>query len=324
MTRPNSDFESAEQMLERYFDATRPPVIEDRAILHPARLDAFPDSRRNAHGYRSDEFTQRAKLNIAFIGCSWTEGDGVARQEIFPDLVKLHLSDALGVSVNSWNFGQSATGMDYAARILPAVCALRPDIVVLVLSGPDRREFFSADGKRMVFSNSLANLLRRNPGALDNDLACDPGVIRGFGALQSPHQDLANYILGARAITNQLALARIDWLYSCVDAPAAVKMMQMARDFGALPMEKDLTHIFEKRDRASDTNPHPGIESHARFATLLSAAILDRLPRRDTQGGSRPGLAHRIGGFFGSRATGAGRSTPGATTQEDDDIYPLW
>ena len=40
-------------------------------------------SSRNAHGYRSDEFHERKKINVLFIGDSWTEGSGVAFEKTF-------------------------------------------------------------------------------------------------------------------------------------------------------------------------------------------------------------------------------------------------
>ena len=321
------DFDSFEQMLEMYFSEASPPRFERRAIEHPARADAFPDKDRNSLGYRSDEFSERGDLNLAFVGCSWTEGEGVARGSIYPDVVKRILAKKLNTQVRAWNFGQSASGIDYASRILPSVIGLRPDCIVLVFSGPDRREYFSADGRRMLYSNGLSKLIENNPENTDVDLACSKPIMMGFGALKSKHQDLANYALHARAIAAMLNFAGLPWLYTCVDAPSATQMMALCQKAGILSQSNYLGQAFQKVDVASDTNPHPGAESHKAFSELVASAIL--------QGQGQPLLSpgaasprkqmHRrwwqlFSGFKKKNGPDRGR----IKTNDDDDVYPLW
>ena len=308
-----------------YFNASEPPFFERRALEHPARLDAFPDRERNRHGYRSDEFDLRGDMNIGFVGCSWTEGEAVARGSIYPDLVKEKLADLSGRKVQSWNFGQSASGIEYAARVLPALIELKPDFVVVVFSGPDRREYFSADGRRMVYSNALGSLAKSGDQNAHLDLASTGPVIECFSGLQSAHQDLATFALQARAISSMLNLAGIGWLYSCVDTDAANRMITLCQNAGVLSAANHLGHPFRKLDQASETNPHPGTESHAQFAEEVVRAISSGQGQPDIKSAKEARISQ---GKSWWRWLGKPKKPadprPPASANDDDDVYPMW
>ena len=323
----DNDFKSMEHMLDLYFNSASLPPFERRAIEHPARVDAFPDNTRNSLGYRSDEFDARSDLNLAFVGCSWTEGEGVARASIFPDVTKRDLAARTGLDVRAWNFGQSASGMDYASRILPSVIALKPDYVVIVFSGPDRREYFSADGRRMVYSNALSKQVSAKAAESQAELACARQIVDGFGVLESPHQDLASYALHARAISAMLDLAALPWLYTCIGHPSAVRMMNLCMNAGILGAHNYLGQVFEKFDFASDTNPHPGTQSHRAFADLVTTAIARGRGRPDQADlPKRPARERRD--WWARLFSNATRKKKAAKTElpsrENDDVYPLW
>jgi hypothetical protein len=94
----------------------------------------------NSLGYRGDEFPLIGKKIMA-VGCSHTEGIGVNDDETWPH----YLSKLLNHS--HINFGFTGRSNDYISRcILTFIEEIQPDIVCIMYTYPNRREYYTEDG----------------------------------------------------------------------------------------------------------------------------------------------------------------------------------
>ena len=115
-TKPH--FTNLEELVECFFPAEEMPVLNDAALRRPGSETKIP-GRRNKLGYRADEFDDRGDFNIVYLGCSWVEGSGVTREQLFSDKVSAKLAEKTGCNIRSWNLGLNGSSIDYASRILP-------------------------------------------------------------------------------------------------------------------------------------------------------------------------------------------------------------
>lgn len=118
------------EVLLRLFDI-RPPEI------HPQYVDdQRVDNSRNALGIReswNEVPGDNDTLRIAFVGDSFTYGEGVEREEAFPHVVEAILNEHLDTNVVTVNCGEPGTDaeaqLDIFTRLRPAI---DPHIVVHV------------------------------------------------------------------------------------------------------------------------------------------------------------------------------------------------
>ena len=102
--------------------------------------------RFNSLGFRGEEFEQLAKRNVFLCGCSYAFGVGLNQEETFANLFKERYASTHGCGldeVNLLNFSQGGASNDYIARtLLTQAARIRPDLVVGLLTHPNRTEFF--------------------------------------------------------------------------------------------------------------------------------------------------------------------------------------
>jgi hypothetical protein len=96
-------------------------------------IDQHIDYTFNSDGFRTHEFDNRA--NFVTIGCSFTQGVAVNREDTWPQLV----SDQLGLSV--YNLGISGASADTCYRIIKYYAPiLKPQFVVFLEPRGNRTE----------------------------------------------------------------------------------------------------------------------------------------------------------------------------------------
>ena len=318
---PSGGFTSVE-MLKRFHSTEQIPYLEDRYANNPRREPIFPGPR-NRQGYRGDEFDNRRDFNIAFLGCSWVEGHGLPRGEIFSDLIRDQLTLYAGCSVNCWNLGLSGAGMDYCARMTPSVLkALKPDLVVLLVSGANRREFFGSNGQRMMGTSDNVGGARRD--GLDSEYCEAMKTVA-----RCEHENAAYLLRQLRCIETLLAAAKTPWVYTWAGWWLAHKPMTILDEADMLPKDSLLQNPFAVLDTASETNLHPGRWSNQVFADRILDWIFEHrlIPKK---AGAFPGLEQWV--YLKHKFRLLRRSMPderkrrAAPQIKDvmDETYPLW
>jgi hypothetical protein len=331
---PPPDIGNRLELLRRYFSIWEIPRVEERTINAPHRAGKSPGPR-NKEGYRSDSFHVRLAFNIAYLGCSWTEGMGLPRGKIFPDLVASELREISGISVATWNCGLASTGMDFAVRLTPSICnSLRPDLIVLVLPGADRREFFSEAGHRLNYVSGRPTVLANSGGFYDS-------TVNAFNVLTNDYDNTAHLLKSFRAFEAMVRSSGTPWVYSWTSNPQSDELMAQLIHEGYLPKDAYLGQPFARVDYVSESDRHPGHESHEVFAKAIVGWIIDRgfanIGDRAAQPGSgipnsssrhehlEPHAMSRIWNRLFGRPDA--HRVPRATqtkARAGDDFYPLW
>lgn len=328
--KPHKDswlgIEDVPAFIERFFSLEEVPALEERALNHPLRQGLFSGTR-NEKGYRADSFDHRADLNIVYLGCSWVEGAGVRREAMFSEQVSALLRTRTGGSVNSWNLGLGGAGIDYFMRMASVACAvLRPDLVVLVLSLPERRECYTADGRRVSHWDHYTKRLRD-----DATILTDPHLARTFDGLDHLLNDfevVAHFLRALRGTQAILEASSIPWGFTWIDEARIDPLMQILVRHRAIAMERFLGYRFSRIDTVSETDKHPGPASHEAFARQLAdwieqAGLPDRKGRRTAKRPSKPTLKQWMRSLLRP-----GKATypryESQTEDGDGKMYPLW
>jgi hypothetical protein len=230
---------------------------------HPRYGEDSIRYRFNAQGYRCPEFDADASIRIVSIGCSYTFGQGLPQEDLFHELLADRLRSELGASVINWNLGVCGASNDYIARLLHlAVPVLEPDLVLILFTHLNRREYVTANGRRIHYNPSCSTA--QDPVATE--------VAACFSKLASESDDLLNFFRNYKSVES--LLAGRSWLYSLVKSsnvdPIQVHLDRLRR--------VDATRTIDKaRDHS-----HPGPETHrqrfeAFWQKLVETGGLSRL-----------------------------------------------
>jgi hypothetical protein len=264
-------FRDSDQLIELFLSRDSVPPLDVDLFRHPRNRGKCPGPR-NEKGYRADSFEERGDVNLAFIGCSWVEGLGVSRGELFTDQVARLYGEKQGLDCRSWNLGLCATGIDHVVRMMPSVCAaLRPDHVLIVLSGFDRREYFTPNRRRHLWLRPQPKRVREGLLTIAEEEA---KYVYALGALHNRYNDYAHVLRNFRAAHGMLEAAGIPWLFTSTEYPGAAGPMAALLEMGALPTDNYLGCIFEREDRIAEGDPHPGPKSHRTFAERIVQRLL--------------------------------------------------
>ena len=71
-----------------------------------------------------------------------------------------------------------------------------------------------------------------------------------------------------------LDAAGIPWRFTSTEYAGALGPMMELLECGALPSDKYADFIFERVDRCSEGDPHPGPKSHSLFADRIVEQLL--------------------------------------------------
>lgn len=309
----------------------RLPTAELTSLGPPAYATSLTGPR-NEHGFRSIGFDRRGDFNVAFLGCSWVEGWGVAPEATFPQRLAARLSRAHGIDVVAWNLGQSGTGLDTVLRFVPSVCrVLKPDLAVVVVTSPERREQYSANGQPVLCnvphaSKAEAGEVERPQDELD--------VLRGYALARSRYDDAAHMLRNILAIDAHFAAAEIAWTYSWIDTWPTCSLMGALQETGALPDRPFLGTKFTLLDQTAEGSTHPGPASHQAFADQIADWVEQRglLPVHDRAGrptatNAQPALLRRLGGYLPAvlrRSRKVKKANAESIHNQPEDMYTLW
>jgi hypothetical protein len=249
MTGPiKPHFSNLDELAERFFPTDGMPVLNDAALRRPGSEIKFP-GKRNKLGYRADEFDDRGDFNIVYLGCSWVEGSGVTREQLFSDRVSEHLASKTGLKIRSWNLGLNGSSIDYASRLLPnALNVLRPDLVVIVLTALDRREHFTEDGRGRAYMPNMANIDVYKANKIwipEQDLP----AINALKSLSNVNADTGNFLRTFRLWQCALDAARTPFVFTSIDHPPLVRVVKKLLNSAALPRNKFLGHLHSRTPR---------------------------------------------------------------------------
>ena len=307
-------------MLDRYFSLDTIAPMEDRYLNHKSFAQSFP-GLRNESRFRADPFDDRGDFNVVTLGCSWAEGHGLPREQIFSERLKAKLRRKLGYDTRSWNLSHSGAGSDYISRAAAsAVHALKPDLVVVVLSCCNRREIFGPDGRRLVCPEDA---LKNRETRWSYDPVHEPMWQAMELLYESDFEKVAHMLRHLRDIQWLFAATDTPWVFTSAMMPPAREPIELIRKAGLLPEEHYLGQTFDAVDRVSETNGHPGSKSHEEFSELVFKWIVENGigPRK-----SRPANDDRA-----NRQVRAGRSLLRwwrkrrvRDGEGKDEIYPLW
>lgn len=105
-----------------------------------------PDSfeyKFNSHGLRCDDLTLPSELPIVFLGCSFTEGEGLPVDKTWAYLLLEHIRKATKKNIPYWNLAISGSGIDMNAGILAShIDLLKPKYIFYLRPPWMRRAVF--------------------------------------------------------------------------------------------------------------------------------------------------------------------------------------
>lgn len=323
----------AERFLDLHFplegvpDWTSAPTDQE-----PRRWRSGAPGPRNERGFRGDSLRERGDVNIAYLGCSWVEGLGVEWHELFSNIVATRLRRSTGHDIRSWNFGRAGTGLDFAVRILPQILRIqKPDLVILVVSAPGRREYFTSKMQRLDFRPKTIERYRTGAIDIEADLLA---AMEGLTSLDNDYDNMAHILRIFGLLPMAFEVTGTPWAYTWLDGPNAHRVMNALKDAKRLPHDQWLGFPFPRIDETKENDGHPGPESHRAFADLLIEWItqngivqraVDGRPvempsaARDVPRGVARSVVDRLLG--GKTSGGRGKDRSG---EDEGDMYPLW
>lgn len=123
---------------EVWLENMKDPKVAEHLKSHGWDHEYAIEYTYNSHGFRDDEFDER--LNYIAVGCSFTEGIGLRKEQAWPS----KLAKLLGLHV--WNLGIGGASADTCFRILDHyINVLKPQAVFLLLPPPMRVELHIRD-----------------------------------------------------------------------------------------------------------------------------------------------------------------------------------
>lgn len=229
---------------------------------HPEYSAESISYRFNSYGYRCGEFSERREINVVSIGCSYTFGLGLPVHETFPELICGEISKRFDRSVSNWNLGLPGHSNDFISRtLLAALPELRPDFVLIMFTEFSRREYITADERRInVFPH-----MRGKPAT-----RMDRAVLKYHRKLWTSGQDQENFYKNYQLAALLLDGAGIDWMFTMTGLEEVGPMLPL------LDRGRFLGCSLEKVDLARD-HLHPGRESQRRFVACASIPVCERI-----------------------------------------------
>lgn len=156
----------------------------------------------NSLGFRGDEPTKEG-LKIMSIGCSFTEGVGVNDYETWPAQFCKLIPDGV-----NHNFGMGGRSNDYISRcLLTYYDLIKPDLVLIMYTSPQRREIFTKDGgiEPFMATHKWGYLEETEEGRKIQSLKTE---------LQNDNEDFVNWYKNHLLIKYFLESKNCNWLWN--------------------------------------------------------------------------------------------------------------
>jgi hypothetical protein len=97
----------------------------------------------NSNGFRCDEFNLTSQIPILFLGCSFTEGEGLPIDKCWAYLILEHIRKATNKTIPYWNLAMSAASIDMNAAVLASfIDQLKPKYIFYLRPPWMRRTVF--------------------------------------------------------------------------------------------------------------------------------------------------------------------------------------
>ena len=228
----------------------------------------------NSDGFNCQEFEPRHIINVLTLGDSCTEAANYDRKLRYPGVMTNKLSDYFGVEVADWNLGLGGGSFDFISRTLVCgVNALKPDLVIITFPTMIRRELFKYNGRRLRIDASTSEAV--NTGLVT---PADPTSMKYYKiwpSLDSQFDDVINAIKNFKIIERVLDRSEIPWCYCFNNYFDWVEQTHGFRDRGWINQTNYLGFDFDIIDQVSDTDVHPGLESHHKYGERLFKWVVD-------------------------------------------------
>jgi hypothetical protein len=156
----------------------------------------------NELGFRGDSINKEG-FKIMSIGCSLTEGVGVNDDKTWPHQFTKLIPNGVNL-----NFGCGGRSNDYISRCLLSYYDLiKPDLVLIMYTSPQRREIYTEDGGIEPFIPSLTwgYLKETEEGEI---------IQNCLVAIQNNYEDFMNWYKNHLLITYFLKSKKSNWLWN--------------------------------------------------------------------------------------------------------------
>lgn len=209
----------------------------------------------NELGYRGDSIHKKG-FKIMSIGCSNTEGVGLNYNDTWPSQFSKYIPDSVNL-----NFGTGGRSNDFISRCLLSYYDLiQPDLVLIMYTSNQRREFYSSRGGIEPF---MATAAWGYLGEIEEGIR----IQKNLEELQNDNEDFVNWYKNHLLIKYFLELKKCNWLWN---------------GFWDIPKEYDEINRFDGKygnleDKAFD-GTHPGPNHNALYSYKLVKHIKENFP----------------------------------------------
>lgn len=156
----------------------------------------------NELGFRSDSIYKKG-FKIMSIGCSNTEGVGVNYHETWPYQFSKHIPNYVNL-----NFGTGGRSNDFISRcLLTYYDLIKPDLVLIMYTSPQRREVYTKNGGIEPFMPSAAwgYFGQTEDGIKTQQNLCE---------IQNDNEDFINWYKNHLLIKYFLESKKCNWLWN--------------------------------------------------------------------------------------------------------------
>lgn len=209
----------------------------------------------NELGFRGDSITKKG-FKIMSLGCSITEGVGVNDNETWPAQFTTHIVNGVNL-----NFGTGGRSNDFIARCLISYFdIIKPDLVLIMYTFPQRREVYTKDGgiEPYIPLLSWGKLLETEEGK---------NIQKNMDELQNEHVDFINWYKNHQLIKLFLESKNANWLWD------GRHLNIDYTDSNRLVLSNNINFGKDGAD-----NQHPGPIDYKDYSTLLYDYICHKFP----------------------------------------------
>jgi lysophospholipase L1-like esterase len=210
----------------------------------------------NQLGFRGDSINKEG-FRIMSIGCSNTEGVGVNDNETWPHQFSKLIPNGVDL-----NFGTAGRSNDYISRcLLTYYDLIKPDLVLIMYTSPQRREIYTKDGGVEPFIPTLTWGYFKNT---DEGISTQSMLFK----LQNDNEDFINWYKNHMLIKYFLESKKCNWLWN---------------GWFGIPVDFKETNRFDGEygmpyiDLGVD-GVHPGPKQNETYATKLYETISENFP----------------------------------------------
>lgn len=246
-----------------------------RGNQHGISKDCRIKYRLNSRGYRCDEFDKPHDISVVTLGCSFSFGWGIEKEETFAHLFSKRLEEHTGLRVANWNLSLPGRSNDYISRMtLIAQRILKPDFLLASFSFMDRREYFH---KELGNFNYVPHLMQR----IEQYHPEFAKIGKDIYNVQHYKEDHLNFYKNYKLTEMTCKLNDIKFFYTKTSenwhSVASIENNNTTLDVGRKPLigTDPLTFIGYWPALDATTDQHPGPKSNQMIADLFWKKYLE-------------------------------------------------